>query len=100
LDNLKIELDKEMKGAGGEEEESTGQLSLRDLKPLQGGAPSEHSTVQNQIQLFLDRLKLKHFEDMESVESLIRSTATHVDMSQPDFLAALRHVYHTNLLSL
>lgn len=43
---------------------------------------------------------MKHYEDMESVESLIRSSAANVEMGQQDFLSALRHVYHTNLLSL
>ena len=53
-----------------------------------------------QLQTFMDKLKLRHFEDMEQVENLVRSSAKSVEMTRSDYLMALRHVYHDSLMSL
>lgn len=37
---------------------------------------------------------------MENVEELVRSSAQTIEMTQSDYLLAMRHVYHNNLLSL
>jgi hypothetical protein len=79
LENLKVEFERELKDVGNELSE--GVDTYRDIKPLRTNSISqEHETVLNQIGLFLDKLRLKHFEDMESVESLIRSSASKVEM--------------------
>jgi hypothetical protein len=37
---------------------------------------------------------------MDNVEALVRSTAETINMTKSDYLLALRHIYHNNLLSL
>lgn len=43
---------------------------------------------------------MRHFEDLENVDALIKSSATTIDMTRSEYLLSLRHLYHDNLLSL
>jgi hypothetical protein len=54
----------------------------------------------NKIEHYQEQLKLRHYEDMDNVEALVRSTAETINMTKSDYLLALRHIYHNNLVSL
>jgi hypothetical protein len=48
----------------------------------------------------IDRQKMRHYEDLEAVDSLIKSSADSIEMTKSEYLKALRCVYHDNLASL
>lgn len=58
------------------------------------------NSVNLRIQNYVDQLRLRHFQDMETVDSLIRSSATNIEMTKSEYLLSLRHMYHNNLLQL
>ena len=52
------------------------------------------------LQHHMEVQKLRHYEDLESVEALIKSSTETIQMTKSEYLLSLRNLYHDNLLSL